>query len=76
MIATALTQMLGIHHPICSAGMARVAQADLVTAVSNAGGLGCLGGVSYMPDELRREIAKIKGGPTVLSQSTFCCPSP
>lgn len=29
---------LGIAHPICSAGMARVAQADLVVAVSNAGG--------------------------------------
>lgn len=62
MIATTLTDLLGIQHPICSAGMARVAQADLVVAVSNAGGLGCLGGVSFMPSELREEIAKIKGG--------------
>ncbi len=62
MIRTALTQMLGIDHPVCSAGMARVAQADLVTAVSNAGGLGCLGGVSFMPVELRAEIQKIKAG--------------
>jgi enoyl-[acyl-carrier protein] reductase II len=42
--------------------MARVAQADLVTAVSDAGGLGCLGGVSFMPDALRVEIDKIKAG--------------
>jgi enoyl-[acyl-carrier protein] reductase II len=62
MIKTALTDLFNIQHPICSAGMARVAQADLVTAVSNAGGLGCLGGVSFMPDALRDEIAKIKAG--------------
>lgn len=62
MIRTALTDMLGIDHPVCSAGMARVAQADLVMAVSNAGGLGCLGGVSYMPHALRDEIKNIKAG--------------
>lgn len=61
-IRTALTEAMGIQYPICSAGMARVAQAELVTAVSNAGGLGCLGGVSFMPDNLRSEIAKIKAG--------------
>jgi NAD(P)H-dependent flavin oxidoreductase YrpB (nitropropane dioxygenase family) len=61
-IKTALTEMFGISHPICSAGMARVAQADLVIAVSNAGGMGCLGGVSFMPDALRAEIEKIKAG--------------
>jgi NAD(P)H-dependent flavin oxidoreductase YrpB (nitropropane dioxygenase family) len=60
MITTDLTEMLGISHPVCSAGMARVAQADLAIAVSNAGGLGCLGGVSFMPDALRSEIGKIK----------------
>jgi len=62
MLETKLTKALKITHPICSAGMARVAQADLVTAVSNAGGLGCLGGVSYMPDQLREEIQRIKHG--------------
>lgn len=62
MIRTALTDVVGISHPICSAGMARVAQADLVVAVSNAGGMGCLGGVSYLPDALRAEIEKIKKG--------------
>ncbi|MFC9354423.1 NAD(P)H-dependent flavin oxidoreductase [Arthrobacter sp. NPDC057013] len=62
MIRTALTEALGLQYPICSAGMARVAQAELVTAVSNAGGLGCLGGVSFMPDNLRAEIKKIEAG--------------
>jgi enoyl-[acyl-carrier protein] reductase II len=59
-ITTPLTETFGIDYPICSAGMARVAQADLVVAVSNAGGLGCLGGVSFMPDKLRAEIADIR----------------
>jgi NAD(P)H-dependent flavin oxidoreductase YrpB (nitropropane dioxygenase family) len=40
--------------------MARVSQADLVVAVSQAGGMGCLGGVSYMPDALRAEIRAIR----------------
>jgi enoyl-[acyl-carrier protein] reductase II len=40
--------------------MARVSQADLVVAVSEAGGMGCLGGVSYMPDALRAEIRAIR----------------
>lgn len=62
MISTALTQRLGITHPVVSAGMARVSQADLVVAVSRAGGMGCLGGVSFMPDLLRSEIEKIKAG--------------
>ena len=59
MITTPLTQAMGIRHPVVSAGMARVSQADLVIAVSEAGGMGCLGGVSFMPDQLRDEIAKI-----------------
>jgi enoyl-[acyl-carrier protein] reductase II len=60
MIETALTKLMGIKHPVVSAGMARVSQADLVVAVSEAGGMGCLGGVSYLPDRLRAEIANIK----------------
>lgn len=60
MISTPLTDLMGIRHPVASAGMARVSQADLVVAVSEAGGMGCLGGVSYMPDRLRSEIADIK----------------
>lgn len=62
MISTVLTRDLGITHPVVSAGMARVSQADLVIAVSEAGGIGCLGGVSFLPDQLRTEIDRIKAG--------------
>ncbi|HEX6657069.1 MAG TPA: nitronate monooxygenase, partial [Ilumatobacter sp.] len=57
---TALTDRFGIEHPVMSAGMARVAQAPLVAAVSEAGGMGCLGGVSYLADALRHEIHAIR----------------
>ena len=57
---TALTELFDIEHPVCSAGMARVAQAPLVAAVSEAGGMGCLGGVSFVADELRAEIVAIR----------------
>jgi enoyl-[acyl-carrier protein] reductase II len=59
-VRTALTERFGIVHPIVSAGMARVAQAPLVAAVSEAGALGCLGGVSYFADALRDEIRAIR----------------
>ena len=51
---TAFTDLLGIEHPIASAGMARVAQAPLVAAVSEAGGLGSfLGGrIRLFPHQL------------------------
>lgn len=61
---TALTDRFRIEHPIMSAGMARVAQAPLVIAVSEAGGMGCLGGVSYLADALRTEIRTIREGTT------------
>ncbi len=39
-----LTARLGIRHPILLAPMAAIAGSKLVTAVSNAGGFGILGG--------------------------------
>jgi NAD(P)H-dependent flavin oxidoreductase YrpB (nitropropane dioxygenase family) len=59
-----------------------VATADLVAAVSNAGGLGVLGGVAYSPDELRAQIQKIRSltdkpfGVDLLLASTFLIPRP
>ena len=44
MLKTALTELLGIDHPILQGGMAWVATWELVVAVSEAGGLGILGG--------------------------------
>src|SRR3990172_4256796 len=60
MIRTPMTQLLGIEHPIILAGMGNVSLAEIVAAVSNAGGLGVLGGGFLPPEELRREIREVK----------------
>lgn len=60
MIRTPMTELLGIEHPIILAGMGNVSLAELVAAVSNAGGLGVLGGGFLPPEELRREIRDVK----------------
>lgn len=50
-ITTPLTTLLGIKHPIILAGMARTSGGPLAAAVSNAGGLGCIGGLGYTPQQ-------------------------
>jgi len=40
--------------------MARVAKAPLVAAVSEAGGLGVLGGAAMTPEELRDQIREVR----------------
>ncbi|HZZ47671.1 MAG TPA: nitronate monooxygenase [Pseudonocardia sp.] len=60
MIRTRLSARLGMRYPIFSAGMGTVATPDLVVAVSDAGGLGVLGGVGYRPGELRDAIREIR----------------
>jgi len=66
-LRTAFCDRVGIEYPIVLAGMgpvagigAPVATAELAAAVSNAGGLGVMGGVAYSPDVLRAEIRKIR----------------
>ncbi|KAH8882805.1 2-nitropropane dioxygenase [Thozetella sp. PMI_491] len=59
-ITTPLTTLLGIQHPIILAGMARTSGGQLAAAVSNAGGLGVIGGFMYTPDQLREIIAEMK----------------
>ncbi|CAG8977933.1 hypothetical protein HYALB_00001813 [Hymenoscyphus albidus] len=59
-ITTPLTTLLGIEHPILLAGMARTSGGPLAAAVSNAGGLGCIGGLGYTPDQLRDIIHSLK----------------
>src|SRR5687767_4290376 len=59
-ISTKLTEKLGIRHPIVQAGMGGVARAELVAAVSNAGGLGMLGMVRMTPDFIRDQIQKTR----------------
>ena len=52
--------MLGIEYPIILAGMARTSSGPLAAAVSNAGGLGVIGGLGYTPDQLCAIIHEIK----------------
>jgi enoyl-[acyl-carrier protein] reductase II len=53
---TPLCQRLNIKHPVFQAGMGFVAHAELAAAVSNAGGLGCLGSSSMSAQELKDQI--------------------
>ncbi|CAK7224009.1 hypothetical protein SCUCBS95973_005374 [Sporothrix curviconia] len=59
-LATPLTELLGIQHPIVLAGMARVSGGALAAAVSNAGGLGVVGGFRLTPQQLRETVAELK----------------
>ncbi|RAK71092.1 nitronate monooxygenase [Aspergillus fijiensis CBS 313.89] len=59
-IRTTLTDLLKINHPILLAGMNVAAGPKLAAAVTNAGGLGVLGGIGYTPDMLREQIAELK----------------
>ena len=54
------TELCGIDVPVFQAGMAGLAGPELVAAVSNAGGLGHLGGLRQPPSMLRSWIQKVK----------------
>jgi enoyl-[acyl-carrier protein] reductase II len=52
--------MLGIEHPVMLAGMGGVSYAPLVTAVSEAGGFGCLGASTMSTDRMVEEIDAVR----------------
>ena len=56
---TALTDLLGIEHPVMLAGMGGVSYAPLVAAVSNAGGLGTLGASTMGDQRMVEQIAAV-----------------
>jgi enoyl-[acyl-carrier protein] reductase II len=62
MIRTRLTDALQIEHPVMLAGMGGVSYHRLVTAVSEAGGFGCLGASTMGDDMMRAEIAAVRAG--------------
>lgn len=53
-----VSQLFGIKYPIVQGGMIWCTGANLVSAVSNAGGLGLLGAGSMYPDQLEEEIKR------------------
>jgi NAD(P)H-dependent flavin oxidoreductase YrpB (nitropropane dioxygenase family) len=58
-VKTAITELFGIRHPIIQGGMHFVGFAELAAAVSNAGGLGIITGLTQRtPELLAREIAR------------------
>jgi len=60
MISTPVTELFGIKHPILLAGMNVAAGPELAAAVTNAGGLGVIGGVGYTPKFLKMQIRNLK----------------
>ncbi len=61
MFETRLTKILGIKHPIIQGGLQWLATAELASAVSEAGGLGILSGLTFPDKEsLKREIRKMR----------------
>ncbi|KAI9756613.1 MAG: hypothetical protein M4579_003791 [Chaenotheca gracillima] len=57
---TPLCKLLSIKYPIILAGMAHTSGGPLAAAVSNAGGLGVIGGLGYNPTQLREIIHDLK----------------
>jgi len=56
-----ITEMFGIEHPIIQGGMHYVGFAELAAAVSNAGGLGIITGLTQRsPDDLAKEIHRCR----------------
>ena len=62
MFKTRITELFGIEYPILQGGMMWISKAELVSAVSNAGGLGIMTALTFpSPEELRAEIKKTRG---------------
>jgi enoyl-[acyl-carrier protein] reductase II len=60
MLRTVICDLLGIEYPIIQGGMAHLGTAELVSAVSNAGGLGIIGTGYYEPDWVRDQIHRTR----------------
>ena len=61
MLKTRITEIFGIEYPIIGGGMLWLSRAELVAAISNAGGLGIISSATFQStDDLREEIKKTK----------------
>ena len=60
MLHTRLTDALQIEHPVMLAGMGGVSYHQLVTAVSAAGGFGCMGASAMGFEEMVDEIGQVR----------------
>lgn len=57
---TALTDLVGVQHPVVQTGMGWVSGPRLVTATAQAGGLGILGSATMTYDELAAAVAEVR----------------
>jgi len=60
MLKTILCEILEIEYPIIQGGMAWISRAELVYAVEKAGAFGFLTSAIFSPEELRKEIRRLK----------------
>ena len=69
MIRTPFTDLVGIEHPVVSAGMgAGIADGELAGQVSEAGGLGVIG-ASWLPAEEVRSLIRRARATSLTSRS-------
>jgi enoyl-[acyl-carrier protein] reductase II len=61
---TRLTELLGIEHPVMLAGMGGVSYAPLVSAVSEAGGFGCMGASTMGNEKMVEEMHAVRQATT------------
>ncbi|GHE83682.1 monooxygenase [Amycolatopsis deserti] len=67
-LRTPICDLLGIDVPLMQAGMGNVAYGRLAAAVSNAGGLGSIGGIDITPEQVDEEIRLFRS----LSDGPLC----
>jgi len=60
MLQTRLTEKLGCKYPIVQTAMGWVADPNLVAGSCNAGGFGFLAGATIPPDEMERDLLRVK----------------
>lgn len=60
MLVSPLCELLNIEYPVFQGGMAWIADAELASAVSNAGGLGIIAAMNSNGEQLREQIKKAK----------------
>lgn len=60
MLETRLTKLLGCKYPIVQTAMGWVADPNLVAGSCNAGGFGFLAGATIPPEEMERDIRRVK----------------
>ncbi|MGC9530644.1 MAG: nitronate monooxygenase [Candidatus Bipolaricaulaceae bacterium] len=60
-MANRVCELMGIRYPVFLGGMAHVARAPLVAAVSQAGGVGIIGAGGMSPETLEQEIEEVQG---------------